>query len=70
MSIKIVKGVRRIGQATFEGLSFPESALLHETKAAFEAVQAEASKLDGVTYAPAIISIIVEQEILVNDDED
>lgn len=67
MAIKIVKAVRQIGQATFEGLSFPESALMVETMRAFDAAQTEARKI-GMTTRPAVVKIIVEQEVITDDD--
>jgi hypothetical protein len=68
MAIKIVKSVRHIGQATFEGVSFPESLLMVEAKAAFDAVQAEVRRINAVTTRPAIIKILVEQEVVTDDD--
>lgn len=67
MSTKIIKNTRVLGRANVDGLSFPESVITSILKEMFFDVQVRASLLDAVTTGPAVVKIIVEQEVITHD---
>lgn len=67
MSAKVYKNTRAMGQATVEGLSFPESAIMATLREMFHDVQAKVEQDGAITTSPAVIKFIVEQEVIVND---
>lgn len=68
MAVKIYKNAYQMGQATVDGLSFPESAIMDTLKQQFDAVQRQVDVDGGVTTGPARVLFIVEQEVIVDDD--
>lgn len=68
MSVKILKNTYRMGQATVDGLSFPESQIMTTLKQMFDAIQQKADTEGAIITRPATVLFTIEQEVILNDD--
>lgn len=68
MAVKVYKNTYRMGQATVDGLSFPESAIVDTLHKLFTAIQTQVDRDGGVTTGPATVLFTIEQEVLVDGE--
>lgn len=67
MAVQVYTNTYRMGQATVDGLSFPESAIMTTLHDMYRATQAKVDRDGGVTTGPAVIKFVVEQEVIVDE---